>query len=162
MKATNIINEIKKYIEDIRKNYPEITDDMLYTDGTNEFIFYMNGNDGTPFDYSANDRLCEFMLFYKETEMGFIKIIINTDNQMYGYLYLDKGYASPIKLNKVDLGIGSALLLATLMNLQADKKGLYDKPIDKINLNYNVKHDDCYRFANKYGYWWGIKHKVIS
>ena len=63
-RTERIIKNIKEYIAHARKRFPEITDDMLYTEDTTEFIFYMNGNDGTPFDYSANDMLCEFMIYY--------------------------------------------------------------------------------------------------
>ena len=41
------------------------------------------------------------------------------------------------------------MILATLMNLQADKKGLYDRSIDKINLDYNVEVSDCYNFIQE-------------
>ena len=146
MKATNIISILRLYIEFMRKRYPEITDDMLCTEDTDENIFYMNGNDETPFDFAVNNRLCEFMLFYKSTSLGFIKIFISTDDYIQGYLYLEEGHGTPIKFQKVPLSQGSALLLATLMNLQADKKGLYDRSIDKINLDYNVEVGDCYNF----------------
>lgn len=149
MKATNIISILRLYIEFMRKEYPEITDDMLCTEDTDENIFYMNGNDETPFDFAVNNRLCEFMLFYKNTELGFIKIFISTDDYIQGYLYLEEGHSTPIKFQKVPLSQGSALLLATLMNLQADKKGLYDRSIDKINLDYNVEVSDCYNFIQE-------------
>ena len=62
---------------------------------------------------------------------------------------LEEGHSTPIKFQKVPLSLGSALLLATLMNLQADKKGLYDRSIDKINLDYNVEVSDCYNFIQE-------------
>ena len=144
MKATNIISILRLYIEFMRKEYPEITDAMLCTEDSDENIFYMNGNDGTSFDFAVNNRLCEFMLFYKSTSLGFIKIFISTDD-----LYLEEGHGTPIKFQKVPLSQGGALLLATLMNLQADKKGLYDRSIDKINLDYNVEVSDCCNFIQE-------------
>lgn len=57
MKATNIISILRLYIEFMRKEYPEITDAMLCTEDSDENIFYMNGNDGTSFDFAVNNRL---------------------------------------------------------------------------------------------------------
>ena len=97
MKVTNIISILRLYLEFMRKEYPEITDDMLYTEDSDENIFYMNGNDETPFDFAVNNRLCEFMLFYKSTSLGFIKIFISTDDYIQGYLYPEEGQGTPIE-----------------------------------------------------------------
>lgn len=71
-----LIDKVMKVIEDTRKKYPQITDDMLYGRGA---IYYMNGNDGTFFDWTVNDRCCEFFVFYRSTELGFIKLFVNSN-----------------------------------------------------------------------------------
>lgn len=57
--AENVKQQVLNYIrENIRERFPEVTDSMLIDNGA---IYYMNGNDGTGFDFSMNDRTCEFV-----------------------------------------------------------------------------------------------------
>ena len=57
--AENVKQQVLNYIqENIRDRFPEVTDSMLIDNGA---IYYMNGNDGTDFDFSMNDRTCEFV-----------------------------------------------------------------------------------------------------
>lgn len=63
MNGRTIINKVIEYIKKAREMLPEVTDDMLYGNGA---IYYMNGNDGTAFDWEANDRCCEFYMFYRK------------------------------------------------------------------------------------------------
>lgn len=134
-----ILAEIKTYISEARKQYPEITDDILCDDGS---IYYMNGNDGTDFDWFCNNRCCEFYLFYKETEYGFIKVFVNANGTMNGYAYLDKGYGDAIELPEYYLGKEEALYLASLLKLEADDKGIWDSTIDKINFDREIDSDE--------------------
>lgn len=75
--------EIERIFKVARNIYPNVTDEMLYTNGA---IHYMNGNDSTPFDWNCNNRLCEFFIFHKN-EMGFIKAFVNSDNTIDMYIY---------------------------------------------------------------------------
>lgn len=99
----------------------------------------MNGNDGTTFDWKCNGRCCEFFLFYKETEYGFIKVLVNKDDTMDGYVYLNKGYEEGIHLEKADLNNGEALYLASLLQLEADDNNIWNATIDKINFNRKLE-----------------------
>ena len=67
------INRIREGLEYARERH-NVPISRLNGDGT---IYYMNGNDGTAFDWEMNDRLCEFgylirgafafkMLIYKD------------------------------------------------------------------------------------------------
>ncbi len=57
--ADRVKQQVLDYIKSsIRDRFSEITDSMLIENGT---IFYMNGNDGTNFDFDMNDRTCEFV-----------------------------------------------------------------------------------------------------
>lgn len=137
-KGQRIIRTIRNYFEEARKQMPGVTDDMLYDEGSDEKIFYMNGNDGTDFDWGMNERCCEFFMFYKSTEMGFIKVYVNKDDTIDGYMYKeDYLYGdTPISLKETKLQEGDALYLAALLYKQADKKNLYDKPICEIDFDY--------------------------
>ena len=65
-----MLKPIVDTINEIRNEYPIIGNEL---DGK---IYYMNGNDGTDFDWKCNGRTCEFMVF-NDNEMGYIKLDIN-------------------------------------------------------------------------------------
>lgn len=127
-----IINKVIAYINKAREMFPEVTDDMLCGNGA---IYYMNSNDGTDFDWKENNRCCEFYIFYKETEMGFIKVFVNKNDTISGYAYDDKGHGEPVDLERVSLNNGEASYLASVLNKEADGKGIWDENIDKINFD---------------------------
>ena len=111
-----------------------VSDDLLLDNGA---IYYMNANDGTEFDWGANDRSCEFFVFYKEDEMGFCKVWVSRDNKLEGYYYtrddIQKGKQLPsVDLESVDYSdtVGADFTATCLM--VADNKGLYDEDIKKI------------------------------
>lgn len=79
--------EIKRIFEKYRKMCPGITDDMLLDSGA---IYYMNGNDGTDFDWRYNGRLCEFCIYFKN-EIGFIKVFVNCNNKIDVFIYRNAG-----------------------------------------------------------------------
>ena len=127
-----IVNKVIKYINSVRTDYPEVTNDMLLDNGA---IYYMNGNDGTEFDWEMNGRCCEFYLFYKETEMGFLKVFVNDDDTIDGYVYSEKGYGESVKLKRTTLSGGEARYLASLLKKEADGKNIWDEDISKINFD---------------------------
>ena len=79
-----MLNQIVEMVNNIRKEYPIIGNEL---DGK---IYYMNGNDGTDFDWNCNERVCEFMVFH-ENEMGYIKLMVYKDNTIQAYIYADGG-----------------------------------------------------------------------
>ena len=116
---------------------PNITDDMLDSNGA---IYYMNGNDSTQFDWSCNNRLCEFYVFHKN-EIGFIKAFVNSDNTIDMYIYEDAGMSPTYKFTK-EMENLKASSFANLMNYIADDNNLWDKPIDE--LDWDVDTMECY------------------
>lgn len=135
--------EIERIFKVARKMCPNITDDMLDTNGA---IYYMNGNDSTPFDWNCNDRLCEFYVFHKN-EIGFIKAYVNRDNTIDMYIYEDAGMKPTYKF-KEEMENLKASSFANLMNYIADCNGLWDKPIDE--LDWDVDTMECYDIDNSY------------
>ena len=79
-----MLNQIVNIINEVRKEYPIIGNEL---DGK---IYYMNGNDGTDFDWKCNERICEFMVFH-ENEMGYIKLMLYKDGEITAYVYADGG-----------------------------------------------------------------------
>lgn len=129
--------EIERIFKVAREMCPNITDDMLDTNGA---IHYMNGNDGTSFDWNANDRLCEFYVYHKN-EIGFIKAFVNRDNTIDMYIYEDGGMKPTYKFTE-EMEDLSAKSFANLMDYIADREYKYDRPIDE--LDWDVDTMECY------------------
>ena len=129
-----VLDAIKDLMEEA-KTLAGVKDEVLLDDGA---IYYMNGNDGTDFDWNANDRSCEFYSYYKEDEMGFCKIWVTRDNKLEGYYYTRDDIQRGKKLPSVDLetvdysDTVGADFTATCFRL-ADSKNLYDKNINEIS-----------------------------
>ena len=132
-----VIDKIIEYIEKARNLHPEIADELLLKDSEDTFglpytIYYMNGNDGTDFDFNVNGRTCEFMVFYKGTKRGFLRVWVNDDDTISGYCYAN-GALMPLEiggtLEKVKIPEGSAEEFAYKLQTVADDNGLFDKPV---------------------------------
>lgn len=126
------LKKVETMIEKIRATMPEVTNDMLDSDGA---IFYMNSNDGTVFDWTTNHRLCEFFVFWKKSQVGFIKLMVHADGTVWGYIYED-GAISPQKtLDIVQLfSEREALEFAAVMNTYADEEACYNCDVAELNI----------------------------
>lgn len=128
--ADNVKQQILNYIrENIRDRFPEVTDSMLLDNGT---IFYMNANDGTMFDFSMNDRTCDFMSFYKSSNYGFFKIFVTRSGLIDGYAYLEEGHGEAIRLEPKHVGAEEAKEFARALQLYADNLKKLDCNIEDI------------------------------
>lgn len=137
MNGLEFKREIERIFKVARKMCPNITNDMLYNNGA---IYYMDGNDGTEFDWNMNNRLCEFLVFHKN-EMGFIKAFVNMDNSINMYIYEDGGMKPTYEFIEEMEGL-KAGSFANLMNYIADEEDLWDNPID--DLDWDVDTMECY------------------
>lgn len=135
--------EIERIFKVARKMYPDITDDMLDSNGA---IFYMNGNDGTSFDWNVNERLCEFYIFHKN-EMGFIKSFINKNNTIEMYIY-ENGGSKPTYIFSEEMEKLKAVDFAKIMNYIADSEYLWDVSID--DLDWDVDCSECFEIEENY------------
>lgn len=130
-RGQEIIEKIKGVFADIRKKYPLITDEDLHSNGA---VFYMNGNDGTDFDWNANDHTSEFYM-YHENEIGFIKLYVNKGDTYTAYIY-PNGEMSATETVRGNLDKGDSLYLAALLYRKADREYIYDAIIDEIDFSY--------------------------
>lgn len=115
----------------------------------NGAIYYMNGNDGTDFDYMCNDHACEFYIFWN-SEYGAMKLYC-AENKLVFYIYYDEN--DPFNHDKIikeeipyeyDLHELCEYLQGTF-----DDNGVYDQAIVDWNLsnrgyiaNNNEEDDD--------------------
>lgn len=133
-----ILLKIQKVIEDNRALYlPHVKNCDLEKDGA---IFYMNGNNGTEFDWYVNDKLPAFMVFYNdEDNLGAVKLSLCKDGGAEVYLYDEKGKKfiqeihQELHINEEDL----VRLAATLKN-EADDKSIWNADIEKINTDLEI------------------------
>lgn len=132
---TETLKKIVTAIKDVRKRFPDIKDEDLSENGA---IIYANGNDGTDFDWGCNDRLCEFMVYFREDGpchgYGFIKAFVQKNDKMKIYVYADGGHHPTEEPTVVSLDEDAAYWLAAAMYLAADKKSLWDRPVSEIDL----------------------------
>ena len=126
-----IANEsIENYLIDVDRT-------MLEESGK---VYYMNGDDGTLFDWNMNNRLCEFMVFYDDSKMGALKINISSDGTIYIYLFKDNAKSS-FKEYKKSITKEESLELAVLMYNIADKNNIFDKSITDMNSDIVLTED---------------------
>lgn len=124
------MKQIKKYIEDnLNKFLPEIEPKDLYDNGA---VYYMNGNDGTDFDWDCNERTCEFMAFYPN-EWGVCKVYVTRDGEIVGYAYKEQGRGETIKLPPEEIGETIAKEFYRYLYREFDKQNKWDSEVFKIN-----------------------------
>jgi hypothetical protein len=92
----------------------------------------MNANDGTGFDFSMNDRTCEFMSFYKSSTYGFFKVYVTRDGKITGFAYLEEGHGEAIHLEPRHIGEKEAKEFARALQKYADDLKKWDCNIEEI------------------------------
>lgn len=140
-----IIEKIKTVFADIRERCPLITDEDLHSNGA---IFYMNGNDGTDFDWNVNDSCCEFYM-YHSNEIGFIKLFVNKGDTYTAYVY-PNGEMRATETVRGNLDDGDSLYLAALLYRKADREYIYDVNIDEIDFTYEPQKWEMYELNGEY------------
>jgi hypothetical protein len=139
----SILQKITDVIEDKIKELP-VEREALEENGK---IYYMNGNDGTDFDWFVNDRLCEFMCFYDESKKGAIKVNLLKSGIIEVFLYKDMG---DTLLNTSTMQIMNSeddiFNLAVIMKKTADDTRTFDRAIDEVNTDIKIEQEDIDRF----------------
>lgn len=121
--------EIRDIMETARKKH--FTDKGLET---KPGIFYLNGNDGTDFDYKVNGRVCEFYIVKNnKDEDGLIKLLVEAKGTYTMYVY---DFDDPYGMTKEDYyqefrGNVNIDVYDLACHLQAnyDDKGIYDAEV---------------------------------
>lgn len=129
MNYTNEVNTVIEFINKCRKEFPNLKDSDLEKNGA---IFYMNGNDSTPFDWDINNRLCEFGIGVADGSVYAFKCHINKDGSAQCYCY-PHGEQQPVKTIEKDLFDREEVnnLYSTMMEV-ADNQYLWDKTIEEL------------------------------
>ncbi len=155
-----ILNEIKQIIKKNLNEYlPEVKTSDLEEDGT---VYYMNGKNGTEFDWYVNENLPSFMVFYNDKRnLGAVKLSIDTGGGVVLYIYGDKGN-TVIKEVKTSIEVTENELfsLAVILKSEADDKSVWDANIDKINTDIDISDEKITEFKDSEKYMELMKNRM--
>lgn len=128
-----ILNELRAIVNRERACYlPAVTDGELEKDGA---LFYMNGQNGTEFDWYVNDGLPSFMVFYNdEANLGAVKLLLNRSGGADVFLYGERGSKFLKRVTaSVEATEEELLELAVLLRRGADDNRIWDADIETLN-----------------------------
>lgn len=155
-----ILNEIKEIIkQNINEYLPEVKPSDLEENGT---VYYMNGKNGTEFDWYVNEHLPSFMVFYNDKQnLGAAKLLIYTNGEVVLYIYGDRGNKT-IKEVQTSIKVTENELfnLAVILKSQAEDKDIWDASIDKINTDVKITDEQIAEFQDTEQYMEPTKNRM--
>lgn len=128
-----ILLEIKKImLAAVKEHLSEVSMSDLEDNGA---VYYMNGKNGTEFDWYVNEKVSDFMMFYNdEDNMGAVKATLYNDGGLLIYVYGQQGKAVPQKIDSyLDVTEEEVFALAVLLRNEADDKCIWDADIENID-----------------------------
>ena len=149
-----ILTELEQKIQECLRTYlPEVKTSELEDNGT---VYYMNGKNGTEFDWHVNDRLSDFMVFYDdEDKLGAVKASLYRDGGLLIYVYGDQGRSirQEIKDLYFDVTEEEMLKLAVQLRNAADDKRVWDAAIREIDTDTEPERDEVEKFVSNKKYY---------
>lgn len=141
LKINQYLVFVMSMINDLIDNQFGCNRRMLKDNGA---IFYMNGQNGTKFDWDTNEHVSPFYCYYKNGK-GAIKFIINKDGTAVAYYYLN-GKNEPCNNTQTEFSEKTAKDIAVLMYTISDCRGLFDQPLNNLEFTYNCTENDVAEF----------------
>ena len=154
-----ILSKIKEIMIDcVEKYLPDIALTDLEGDGA---VFYMNGKNGTEFDWYVNDKLSNFMMFYDDKDnMGAVKATLYNDGGLLIYAYGDRGKTVIQEINTyLDVPDEDILSLAVVLRNEADDNRVWDENIEKLNTDLVPGADKIDEFVSNTHYYDDMKER---
>jgi len=130
-----IFDQIDYYMhEALKQGIPDVSATDFEKDGA---VFYMNGKNGTAFDWYVNEHFPCFFIFYGDKEnLGAVKGMLYTDGSMSMYTYGERGHAEPEHYEvKIDADEKELLELAICLTYNADGNKVWDEDIRTLILD---------------------------
>ena len=127
-----VLEQIVSIVErGIAEHLPNVTPNDLEGSGQ---LFYMNGRNGTEFEWFVNEHLPAFMVFYDdEANLGAVKVLVYDDGTLLAYFYSDQGTTLAGEARaSLDADEGELLNLAVALRTNADDKRVWDAPVTEI------------------------------
>lgn len=93
--------------------------------------FYCNGNDGTDFDWEANDRICETRV---ENDAIDFEFFVYTDGELGGYIWKHETNDVLFNINDLQIKLDEADVFELAAELQAayDNQDIYNPEVFKV------------------------------
>ncbi len=154
-----ILQEIRKIIDDNMALYlPHVKSSDLEKSGA---IFYMNGNNGTEFDWYVNDRLPAFMVFYDDREnLGAVKVMLHNTGAVEVYLYDEKGKTFLGEVHAhLDADETDLLQLAVLLKNRADDQGIWGADVEEITTDFEISCAELNEFQSRQEHYAVMKNR---
>lgn len=128
-----VFEQIEKFMhESLRKGLPDVKLSDLEKDGA---IFYMNGKNGTVFDWYVNEHFPGFFIFYNDQEnLGAVKALLYTDGGLSIYVYPDHGHGDPVTF-ETEIDSESLLDLAVQLAEKVDGQKIWDEDIRLLDVD---------------------------
>ena len=155
-----ILNEIKQII---KQNISEYLSEVLFSDlEENGAVYYMNGKNGTEFDWYVNEHLPSFMVFYNdEQNLGAVKLLIHNDGRIALYIYGDRGNKIIKEVQaSIEVAENELFNLAVILKNEADDKSIWDGSIDKINTDIEINDEKITEFKDSEKYMEPTKNRM--
>lgn len=148
-----ILIELKQaMLDSVKQHLPEVHLSDLEGNGA---VFYMNGKNGTEFDWYVNEKISDFMMFYNDKDnMGAVKALLCCDGTLLLYVYGERGktLVQEIQTN-MDVSENEIISLAVLLRNEADDKKRWDADIAGMNTDVELNDDQLDEFlANEHDY----------
>ena len=131
---------------------PHVKAEALEENGA---VYYMNGKNGTEFDWYVNDKVSDFFVFYNdENNLGAVKLTLYRDGSVLVYIYDDHG-RNLIKEIKtyVEASKEQILTFAVLLRNVMDDNKIWDANIDSIDTSVILTADKMNEFKNNEQYY---------
>mgnify|MGYP002534342201 FL=1 len=155
-----ILNEIKEIIKkNINEYLPEVKPSDLEENGT---VYYMNGKNGTEFDWYVNEHLPSFMVFYNdEQNLGAAKLLIYANGKVVLYLYEDKGNKLIKEIEtSIEIIEDELFKLAVILKNETEDKDIWDESIDKVNMDVEITEEEITKFQDSEQYMKPTKNRI--
>lgn len=156
-----ILNQIREIIHSNMELYlPHVKMSDLENDGE---IYYMNGKDGTEFDWYVNDKIPPFMVFYNdEDNLGAVKLLLYNDGGIVVYLYGENGKKLVKEVNThLDANEKELFELAVILKNEADNKNIWGAGIESIHTDIEINDEKIKEFKENKKNYDAIKNKKM-
>ena len=148
-----ILEETAKVMNRNLKEYlPDVDSSELEGNGS---IYYMNGKNGTEFDWYVNDKLSDFMMFYNDKEnMGAMKATLYKNGALLIYVYGDRGKSIAQEIStRLEVSEQELQSLSALLRNEADDKKIWDADIEQIDSELELSREQLEDFLSNAHYY---------
>ena len=113
----------------------------------NGSIFYFNSTNGTKWDWNINNHISTLASIYVDGSEA-IKVLIFKDGCVQAYYY-KKGSAKPDDTLENNIDKKTAKSIASLLFTISDRKDIFDKPLEALDIVHELTEDDINKFEDE-------------